>query len=194
MWRHAIVIGMLVLPLTCSWSQAGEATVSVTVSARVNSFAEWSVSEAPASVTTAANGHSLHIEQPLTLFANTDVTLTLTPGVNGGVLTAANGEVLQTTCTLAGDVVSAIPAKHAGVGNVYRVRHLPGRGAYQVVLELRAAASPIIAIHSGKCTTSIRRAGHKYQRADAMFEVIATGEDLPVAKTYRGGYSITVSW
>ncbi len=186
--RHTILIAAAVLGLVCWGVQAGQATATIGISARVDPFAEWAVSEAPTSLTTITEGQSLHIAKTLTLFANTDVSLTLAPHVNGGALTADDGEALQTVGSLTGDVASA------DVGNVYRIRHVPGRGAYEVVLDVRATLPAGMAIHSATSTTSVQHAGQNHQQADATFEVNASAQDSPALKTYRCGYSITVSW
>lgn len=186
--RHTILIAAAVLGLVCWGVQAGQATVTLGIVARVDPFAEWRVSEDPTSLTTVTDGRSLHIAKTLTLFANTDVSLTLAPHVNGGVLTADDGQTLQTAGSLTVDV------EPDGVGSVYRIRHVPGRGAYEVTLNVRATLPAGTAIHSAACTTSVHRAGQNCEQVDATFEVNASGQDSPALKPYRCGFSITVSW
>jgi len=142
----------------------------------------------------------LRIAKTLTLFANTDVSLTLAPHVNssfvpaglrrtdGGVLTADDGETLQTTATLTGDV------EPAPVGSVHHLRHLPGRGAYDVTLDVRATLPAGMVMQSAKCATSVQRAGRNAQRIDATFEVNASPQDSLESTAYRCGFGITVSW
>ena len=91
MSRYTLFIAAAVLALACSWAEAGKATATVGISARVDAFAEWRAGETRAAVTTATGGRSVRIAKTLTLFANTDVTLTLAPHLNAGVLTAADG-------------------------------------------------------------------------------------------------------
>ena len=188
MSRYTLFIAASVLGLACSWAEAGKATATVGISARVDAFAEWRAGETPTSVTTATGGRSLRIAKTLTLFANTDVSLTLAPHVNGGVLTADDGETLQTTATLTGDV------EPAPVGSVHRLRHLPGRGAYDVTLDVRATLPAGMVMQSAKCATSVQRAGRNAQRIDATFEVNASPQDSLESTAYRCGFGITVSW
>ena len=194
MWRHTIFIAAVVLDLACSSAQAGEAAVTVGISARVNRFAEWCVSKAPTSVAAVMGGGSLRIAKRLTLFANTDVSLTLAPHVNNGILTAADGEALQMAATLTGDVELAECRERADVGNVYRVRHVPGHGVYAVTLDVRASVPAGTVMQAAKCATSIRPAGQNTQRIDVIFEVNASGQGPLESKAYRCGFSITASW
>ena len=193
-WRRIIFIAAVVLGLACPQVQAGEATATIGISARVNRTAEWSVSEAPISVTTYDGGRSLLIAKTLTLLANTDVSLTLAPQLNGGVLTATDGDALQTAATLTGDVELAETRQHANVANIYRVRHIPGRGVYSVTLDVRASVPAGTVMQSPRCTTRIQPAGQNTQRIDAIFEVNASGQDPFESKAYRCGFSITASW
>ena len=194
MSRHTLFIATAVLGLACSWAEAGKATATVGISARVDAFAEWRAGETPTSVTTATGGRSVRIAKTLTLFANTDVTVTLAPHLNVGVLTADNREALQTAATLTGDVEPAERREHAPLGSVHRLRHLPGRRAYDVTLDVRATLPAGMVVQSTTCATSVQRAGRNSQRVDAAFEVNASGQDSPAPKAYRCGFSITVSW
>ena len=188
MSRYTLFIGAAVLALAYSWAEAGQATARVSISARVDGFAEWCAGETPTVVTTATGGRSVRIAKTLTLFANTEVTLTLTPHVNAGVLTADEGGALQTAATLTGDV------EPAPVGNVYRVHHVPGRGAYDITLDVGATLPAGMVMQSAKCATSMQRAGQNSQRVDATFEVNASAQDSLESTAYRCGFSITASW
>lgn len=191
---RTISIAAVVLGAACSCAQAGRATATVAVSARVDSFAEWSVSEFPTSVSTLSSGRSLRIAKTLTLLANTDVSLTVAPDATGGALTAADGNTLQTACTLSGDVELTERRNHTGAGNVYRVRHVPGRGAYDVTLDLRVMLPAGVTVQSAKCTISIRHAGRAHERVDATFEVNTSAQDSSETTAYCGGFSITATW
>ena len=194
MSRHVILIGTLAMSFVCSQAQAGEATATVSISARVNPFAEWCVSESPTLATTSIGGRSVRIEQTLKLFANTDVSLTLAPDVNDGILTCPNGDVLETVSKLTGDVELADRPEHGGTENFYRIRHIPGRGACDVTLDVRATLPARMTIQSAKCTASIQRAGPNPQRVDVTFEISASTPDLEQTKTYRCGLSVTIAW
>ena len=197
MWRRAVLIAAAVLGLAHSWARAGETAATVGISARVDPFAEWCASETPAPVVTAGEGRSLRIEKTLRLFANTDVTLTLSPRVNRGILTASGGQTLATAAGLTGDVELADTRAHGGMGGVYRVRHVPGRGAYDVTLDVRATLAPAVTARSAKATSRTQGAGEGSKRVDTIVEVSASAPDAPDAPgptTYRCGFSITASW
>ena len=194
MWRRTIFVAAVVLDLACPQVRAGDATATIGISARVNRFAEWSLSEAPSSVTTAIRGGSLRIAKRATLFANADVSLTLVPHGNDGILSCADGDVLETVCKLTGDVELAHRPEHGGTGNLYRVRHIPGRGAYAVTLDVHASVPAQTVIEAAGCATSIRTVEQNPQRIDAIFEVNASGQDPPESKAYRCGFTITASW
>ena len=194
MSRHSIFVGTVVFGLACAQVQAEEAAATIGISARVNSFAEWCEGETPASVTTAAGGRSLRIAKALTLFANTDVSLTLAPQLNGGVLTAGDGDTLHTSVALTGDGELADRPEHGGTGKLYRVRHVPGRGAYALTLDVRASLPAGRVVQTARSATSIRPAGQNTQRIDAIFEVNASEKGPLESKAYRCGFSITVSW
>ena len=194
MSRYTLFIAAAVLGLACSWAEAGKATATVGISARVDAFAEWRAGETPAAVTTTTGGRSVRIAKTLTLFANTDVTVTLAPHLNAGVLTADNREALQTAATLTGDVAPAGPREHAPVGSTYRVRQVPGRGAYDVTLDVRATLPAGMVVQSATCATSVQRAGRNSQRVDAILEVNASAQDSLESAAYRCGFGITVSW
>ena len=194
MWRYTIFIAVVVLDLACSSAQAGEAAMTVGISARVNRFAEWCVSDTPTSVATTVRGRSLHIAKTLTLLANTDVMLTLAPQLNGGVLTTTDGDTLQTAATLTGDVGLAEYREYPDVVNVYRVRHIPGRSVYAVTLNVSASVPEGTVMQAATCDTSIGAPGQNTQRIDAIFEVNVLEQSPLESKAYRCGFSITVSW
>jgi len=122
------------------------------------------------------------------------VSLTLAPDVNDGILTCPNGDVLETVCKLTGDVELADRPEHGGTENFYRIRHIPGRGACDVTLDVRATSPARMTIQSAECTASIQRAGPNPQRVDVTFEISAATPDSEQTKTYRCGLSVTIAW
>jgi len=191
---RAICIAAVVLGAACSCARAGRAAATVAVSARVDSFAEWSASEFTTSVSTFSSGRSLRIAKTLTLLANTDVSLTVTPDVAGGVLTAANGEHLPTAHTLTGDVEPLEPRAHPGAADVYRLGHVPGRGAYEVTLCVDARLPAGESLRSARCTAGVRNIPRGSRRIDAAFEVHTSAHDSRETTAYHCGFSITATW
>ena len=128
------------------------------------------------------------------LLANTDVSLTVAPDATRGVLTAAEGESLPTAYTLAGDAELVEPRAHAGAADVYRLRHVPGRGAYGVTLCVDARLPAGAALQSAQCTARIQGTARGSRRIDATFEVNTSSQDSPETAPYRCGFSITAAW
>ena len=150
----AIAVGLM-LGQT-AW--AGSAPAVVTITAEVDSFAEWADAD-PAIAKDAWTGgphvgavdQALTVTKPLTLYANVTITLTPTGSTNSGILT--NGtETLATSYQITGDVTDQDEIyKLAGTAageffatdpaNTYTVTHVAGDGSYAVNL-LAQAVSP----------------------------------------------------
>jgi len=146
----------VVLMLAQTASAAGSAPAVVTITATVDSFAEWA-DASPAIVPGNWTGHVGAVNQTrtatlaLTLYANVTITLTPTGSTNSGILT--NGtETLSTSYKITGDVTAPDGSyKPAGTAagqffatapaNTYTVTHVAGDGSYAVNL-LAQAVSP----------------------------------------------------
>ena len=145
----AVAVGLM---LGQTASAAGSAPASVSITATVDSFAEWA-NASPAIVAGDWTGHVGAVDQTrtaslaLTLYAN--VTITLTPTSTGtGILT--NGtNTLSTSYKIAGDVTVPDAAyKPAGTGsgeffaaaNTYTVTHVAGDGSYGINLLVQAVS------------------------------------------------------
>jgi len=188
MLGRVIVVWAIFLGLACSCARAGQAAITVDISARVDSFAEWCVDETSASVTTDVVGRSLCIAKTLKLYANTDATLTLAPGANEGILTADDGEVLQTATVLTGDLAPV------GPGETCYIRHVPGCGVYKVTISVQASLPEGATIRSAEAACNIQPRHSSRQRATVLFQVNTSGPDSQQAKAYRCGVILTAVW
>jgi len=161
----ALAAACAALP-SIAWGGSAPATVSIT--ATVDSFAEW----ANASPTIAAadwDGHVTAVNQTrtvtkaLTLYANVNTTLTPTAGDNSGILT--NGtETLTTGYKITGDVVTPdADYKAAGSGggqffnaaNTYSITQVAGDGSYALSLSVRAISPNNRAPDTGDYTCGV---------------------------------------
>jgi hypothetical protein len=149
-------------------ANGGAAPASVTITASVESFAEWD----EASPTIVADDWSGHINavnqtrtvtKALTLYSNVDTTLTPTAGDNSGVLTNGS-ETLSTSYKITGDVGTPdLAYKPAGtdadeffnVGNTYSVTHTPGDGSYAIDFSVQAVSPDNKAPDSGDYTCGV---------------------------------------
>ncbi len=144
-----VVAGCLMVPSVVLAS----AECTVTITATVDTFAEWA-DATPAIVATDWDGHITAVDQTrtaslaLTLYANVTSTVTPTAGTNSGILTTGT-ETLTTSYKVTGDVT--VPdgdymAAGTGVGdffeetNTYSVTHLAGDGSYALTLGVQAVS------------------------------------------------------
>ena len=146
----------------------GSAAATVSITATVDTFAEW----ADASPTIAAadwNGHITAVDQTrtvteaMTLYANVTTTLTPTSGTNTGILTSGT-ETLTTSYQIQGDVTvpdSAYMAAGTGEGqffeatNTYTVTHSAGDGSYAISFMAQAVSPADRAPDSGDYTCGV---------------------------------------
>jgi len=159
----AVAVGLM-LAQTAS---AGSAPASVTITATVDTFAEWA-NASPAIVAGDWTGHVGAVDQTrtaslaLTLYAN--VTITLTPTSTGtGILT--NGtNTLATSYKITGNVTVPDAAyKPAGTGageffaaaNTYTVTHVAGDGSYGINLLVQAVSPNNRAPDAGDYTCNV---------------------------------------
>lgn len=165
----AVVAVMAVAPAVLG----GSDDCVVTLTATVDSFAEWS----DATPTIAAGdwtgsadgttisqvGEFLTVTKVLTLYANADVTITAAGTDNSGI--ATNGtDTLVTSYKITGDVVTPDgDYKGAGtgagqffnVGNTYAVTHVLGDGSYTINLGAKLESASDRAQDAGDYTCSI---------------------------------------
>jgi len=173
MLKKMIASFVLVALLTAVSASAGTSDATVSLTATVAEFAEWS----SASYTIAAGdwtgsasgttidqvGESLTVTKALTLYANKDVTVSAAAGTNSGI--ATNGtETLTTSYKVTGDVGipdGAYKAAAAGVGeffnasNTYSVTHTAGDGSYTINLGVQLESESGRAENAGDYTASI---------------------------------------
>ena len=82
----------------------------------------------------------------MTLYANTNSTISVRPALNNGVLTKTGGtQMLETSYRVTGDVTAPdMSFKQAwqffSGGNVYTVNHVQGTGAYHINVEVQMAS------------------------------------------------------
>jgi hypothetical protein len=120
-----------------------DGTGSITVSATVDTFAEWDPTNTYTVTFATINSRSTaSASRNLTLYANINCGITATAVTNSGVLT--NGSyTLTTTYRISGDASGdgnmLGTAAFFNAGNSYAVTHTPGDGQYTVTLEVDAA-------------------------------------------------------
>jgi len=167
-WRVLTAIAIGLMLGQTAWAGSAPAVVSIT--ATVDSFAEW----ANASPAIAAANWSAHIgavnqaqtaTKALTLYANVTITLTPTGSTNSGILT--NGtDTLSTSYQITGDVTVPDAAyKAAGTAegqffatspaNTYTVTQDPGDGSYAINLLVQAVSPNNRAPNSGDYTCEV---------------------------------------
>ena len=163
----AVCLGLAALAI------GGTSVATVSITATVDSFAEWS-SPTPSigagDWTGGASGHvaatdtTITVTKVLTLYGNVETTITPTTTSNDGILT--NGtETLTTSYKITGDVGGGGDAlyKDAGTGageffnasNAYTVTHTPGDGSYTVNLLVKAVSAADKAVDSGYYTCNV---------------------------------------
>ena len=153
-----VVAGCLMVPSVV----LAAAPCTVTITATVDGFAEWS-DAAPSIVAADWDGHITAVNQTrtaslaLTLYANVATTVTPTAGTNSGGLTTGT-ETLATSYMITGDVVTpdgTYKVAADGVGeffeatNTYSVTHVPGDGSYALTLGVQAVSPAARAPDSG---------------------------------------------
>ena len=162
----AIAVGLM-LGQT-AWAGSAPAVVSIT--ATVDSFAEWA-NASPAIVAADWSAHIGAVNQTqtvtkaLTLYANVTITLTPTGSTNSGILT--NGtDTLSTSYKITGDVTVPDAAyKVAGTAegeffatvpaNTYTVTQVAGDGSYAISLSVQAVSPNNRAPDSGDYTCGV---------------------------------------
>jgi len=135
-----------------SMALGGSDAATVSITATVDSFAEWA-NAAPAIAAADWTAHISAVDQAitaslaLTLYANVNTTVTPTAGASSGILT--NGtETLSTSYKITGDVGTPdTDYKAAGAGegaffneNTYSVTHVAGDGSYALTLGAKAVS------------------------------------------------------
>jgi hypothetical protein len=168
-------------------ANGGSAPASVSITASVDSFAEW----ADASPTISAgdwNGHINAVDQArtvtkaLTLYANVNVTLTPTAGDNDGILTNGS-ETLSTSYMITGDVGTPDAAyEPAGTGsgeffntgNTYSItgRWQQARGELDAACQADSSGCQGVANHLLSVVYALER------RPEAMIASILAGQRL----------------
>jgi len=166
----SFVVGLLVLA-PVALAATDDSTVSMT--ATVDSFAEWSVASASiaagdwtGSVSgTSINeiGETLTVTKAMAIYASTNVALSAAAGTNSGI--ATNGtETLTTSYKITGDVGTPDASwKAAGSGageffeaaNTYTVAHTPGDGSYTINLLVQLESAADRAQDAGDYTCSL---------------------------------------
>jgi len=154
--------------LAASMAWAHTASTTVTITARVDAYAEWA-DAAPVIVETNWSGPINHMNQPqtvsrpITLYTNTDVVIAAKPGLNAGVLT--NGTQHLVTAYRMGGAVTAPDGafKPAGSGsgeffnglNTYKVVYGAGVGTYDLRLDVQATSPADAAPPTGLYTCAV---------------------------------------
>ena len=154
--KWMVLTAVAVVLMLAPTASAGEAAASVTITAAVDSFAEWAVA-APAiaadawddDATITSVDQAITATLALTLYAN--VATTLTPSSTGtGILTYGT-ETLSTSYMITGDVTdfdTGYLAAGTASGqffatspaNTYTVAHTPGDGSHAINLLVKAVS------------------------------------------------------
>jgi hypothetical protein len=156
--KWMVLTAVAVVLMLAPTASAGSAPASVTITAAVDSFAEWAVAapsitagdwfadEIPVASFSAVN-QTLTASLAMTLYAN--VAATLTPSSTGtGILTYGT-ETLSTSYMITGNVtVPDSDYELAGTGsgqffasaNTYTVTYAPGGGSYTINLLVQAVS------------------------------------------------------
>jgi len=168
-----VFLGAFVLLSSVAWAGTDDTVVSMT--ATVDSFAEW---EDAAPVIASGNwtgsvdgttinqaGEDLTVTKAMTLYANANVTLTQAGTTNAGILTEpGNSDTLTTSYQIQGDVDvpdGAYKAAGSGAGeffeasNTYSVTHTPGDGSYAINLLVKAESDDVAASDAGDYVASL---------------------------------------
>jgi len=128
------------------------------------------------------------------LFANTDVNLEVSAGDDGGVLTCGDGEALPTAWTLTGGHVGpAGPLEGIGEASLYRLRHVPGQGSYDVTIHALATLPEGMTATAG-CTAAVGGVRRNSRRLDLAFRLEAGVPGVPEPRSYTCGVCVTASW
>jgi len=157
----AVCLGLAALAI------GGTSVATVSITAHVDSFAEWSAAtpsigagdwSGGAGGHVAATNATITVTKALTLYANVETTIKPTTTSNDGILTNGN-ETLTTTYKITGDVEDGGDGtyKVAGDGageffnasNAYTVTHTPDDGSYTVNLLVKAVSAANKAVNSG---------------------------------------------
>jgi len=179
MLRKTMVVSMLAaaaLALAPS-ARAGTDDEVVTITATVDSFAEWASSNDTSiaaadftgsvdGTTVSAAGEDLTVSRALVLYANATVTITAAGTANSGIAThGTTSDTLTTSYKLTGADITTPDAtwKAAGTGageffeaaNTYEVTHTDGDGAYTVNLEVQLESDDAAASDAGDYTCSV---------------------------------------
>ncbi len=148
--RYGFALAVAVCLLVPSLGSADSNVSTVTITATVDSFAEWDVTS-PAIEASDFDGHITSVDQAitalqtLTLYANVNTTITPTGGVNVGILSSET-DTLTTSYKMSGDeieddaewIVAGTGTGEFFAANTYSVTHEDGVGAYEVTLHVRA--------------------------------------------------------
>ena len=160
----AVAVVLMLVPT----ASAGSAPAVVSITATVDSFAEWA-NPSPGIGAENWTGHVGAVNQTrtatlaLTLYANVTITLTPTGSTNSGILT--NGaETLSTSYQITGDVTDPdIAYMPAGTGsgeffeatNTYTVTHAAGDGSHGINLLVQAVSPDNRAPDAGDYTCGV---------------------------------------
>lgn len=153
---------------------AGNDVATVSVTATVDSFAEWADASpeivsgewtgSTDGTTISVVGESLTVTEAMTLYANANVTLSTAGTTNDGI--ATNGsETLTTSYMITGDVGTPdVDYLAAGTGegeffedgvNTYTVTHSPGDGSYAINLGAKVQSAASRAQDAGDYTCTL---------------------------------------
>ena len=147
---------------------AGSVHTTISISARVERFAEWAdptpvILETDWSGPTNKVNQNRIISKPVVLYTNTDSVISAKAGLNNGVLTRGD-QTLKTAYEITGAVAAPDAAfKNAGIGygeffsaqNTYAITHQPGVGAYTINLVVQSTSPEKSAPDEGLYTCGV---------------------------------------
>jgi hypothetical protein len=162
-----VLTAVAVVLMLAQTASAGSAPASVSITATVDTFAEWAVAS-PAIVAGDWTGHVGAVNQTrtaslaLTLYAN--VAATLTPTSTGTGILTNGAETLSTSYKITGNVTEPdIAYEPAGTGsgeffatgNTYTVTYAAGGGSYTINLLVQAVSPNNRAPDAGDYTCNV---------------------------------------
>ena len=162
------LVALAALPLFGSPVFSRSASSTITISARVDAFAEWA-DAAPVIFETewSAPINKVHqsrtVSRTVILYSNTDAIISAQPGPNAGILTNGS-ETLQTAYQFTGPLAEPDSAfKEAGTApgqffnsqNNYHLAYQRGTGAYPLTLTVQMSSPPAAAPETGIYTCGV---------------------------------------
>lgn len=165
--RYGFALAVVVCLLAPSMTSADSTVSTVTITATVDSFAEWDVTTPAIEAeefdgNIASVGQAITASQTLTLYANVNTTITPTGGDNNGIL-SSDTDTLTTSYKMSGDeidddtewIVAGTGTGEFFAGNTYLVTHADGVGAYEVTLHVQAESPGNRAPDAGSYTCGV---------------------------------------